>query len=417
MRVRRCSIVMFEPRETVEFSLDSLLVGGDGLEERIEWGAIAPHLGTIVKVGAAQRELLGKISPSKWMDTDAFVAEACILESLVEAGLVFYETDQESQAALRDIALRAVHWHPLAAVLHSFTRWDGVDSVKNARDSNTETAADMRRVLGVPPAEVARLSDDSDAIALAVMPDTDFDQLLRLRVTCRNYAAERALPLPLLTRMLQRVFAENGRLQVGEDLVFLKKNVPSGGGLHPIEAYVIVQNVEGLPSGIYHYRADLHALEPLPHAPPVDREFVMEALGQQHWFADAHVLVALVPRFARTFWKYREHAKSYRVVAMEAGHLSQLLYLSATDLGLGAFVTGAINEGCLERAFQLEPVTQGTLAICGFGWRASRMVTTEFDPAGVVWTLPEATSVSVAAHGHEGQDAPHVRLKRQRAPG
>src|SRR5205085_9636344 len=96
------------------------------------------------------------------------------------------------------------------------------------------------------------------------------------------------------------------------------------------------------------------------------RDVVMQAVAQQHWFADAHVLVVLAPRFARTFWKYRRHAKAYRVIALEAGHLSQNLYLAATDAGLGAFITGAINEVFLEQAFGLDPVCEGALAVCGF---------------------------------------------------
>jgi SagB-type dehydrogenase family enzyme len=109
-------------------------------------------------------------------------------------------------------------------------------------------------------------------------------------------------------------------------------------------------------------------------------------VAQQHWFADAHVVVVLAPRFDRTFWKYRQHAKGYRVVALEAGHLSQTLYLAATDAGLGAFITGAINEKELEQAFGLDHVSQGALAVCGFGWRGEEMVTAELDPAGEVWT-------------------------------
>ena len=155
--------------------------------------------------------------------------------------------------------------------------------------------------------------------------------------------------------------------------------------------YLIVQHVDGVIPGLYHYQAREHALEPLP--PPAGggwaggalRGFVMDMVAQQHWFADAHVLVLLSPRFDRTFWKYRHHAKGYRVVALEAGHLSQTLYLAATEAGLGAFITGAINEVQLEQAFGLDPIHQGALAICGFGWRSEVMETAELDPAGEVW--------------------------------
>jgi len=47
--------------------------------------------------------------------------------------------------------------------------------------------------------------------------------------------------------------------------------------------------------------------------------------------------------------------------------------------------SGAINEVRLERAFGLDPIQQGALAICGFGWRGEVMETAELDPAGEVW--------------------------------
>jgi SagB-type dehydrogenase family enzyme len=124
------------------------------------------------------------------------------------------------------------------------------------------------------------------------------------------------------------------------------------------------------------------------------REFLMQAVAQQHWFADAHVAVVLVPRFDRTFWKYRRHMKGYRVVALEAGHLSQTLYLAATEAGLGAFITAAINEKPLEAAFGLDPLREGALAVCGFGWRGETMDTMELDPNGAVWE-PAATPGAV----------------------
>ncbi|MEV7278729.1 nitroreductase family protein [Streptomyces sp. NPDC093111] len=104
-----------------------------------------------------------------------------------------------------------------------------------------------------------------------------------------------------------------------------------------------------------------------------------------YWFSDAPVLAVLAPRYARSLWKYRRHAKAYRALVLDSGHLSQTLYPSATELGLGAFVTSAINEIDIERGFGLDPLAEGPLAVCGFGWRAREMTTSEFDPGGEVW--------------------------------
>ena len=392
MRIRRCGVAYIEPREESEFSLDLLLTGGDGIRRDRRWLALAPHLGDEVEVDAAERELLGALSPTQWIDPDTLEAEAgTALPRLIDLGLVVTDAAEHAALRQRDEALRGTYWHPLAATLHSFTRWSGVNTVKNSQDSGTETAVAMREVLGAPPVEAATRAAAGDAVTLPRIPPNDFDALLARRATCRNFDAQRKVPFEQFSQLLQRVFAAQAEVRVSDDLVFLKKNVPSGGGLHPMECYLIVQHVEGVAPGLYHYQSTAHALEPLavPEGRSWDgdglRDFVMDMVAQQHWFADAHVLVILAPRFDRTFWKYRHHAKGYRVVALEAGHLSQTLYLSATEAGLGAFITGAINEVQIEQAFGLDPIHQGALAICGFGWRAQTMETAELDPNGEVW--------------------------------
>ena len=183
---------------------------------------------------------------------------------------------------------------------------------------------------------------------------------------------------------------------------------PSGGSLHPVECFLIVQRVEGIEPGLYRYRIDTHALEPVvpaiappqsgdtgttpagdaaPRAWTADelRAFARIAVAGQDWFADAPVLCVLAPRFHRNFWKYRNHAKAYRVCVLDVGHLSQTLQLCATEAGLGPFVTGAINEVDLERAFGMTAYAQSPLVVCGFGKRAATLMTSEFDPNRKVW--------------------------------
>ncbi len=187
--------------------------------------------------------------------------------------------------------------------------------------------------------------------------------------------------------MLQNVLMAQALVETEPGVRFLKKNVPSAGGLHPLEAYVIARNVEGLASGIYHYHAIAHELGRQARQPDDVDAFCLRLLSGQHWFATAHAMVVLVCRFGRNFWKYRNHAKAYRAVSLDVGHVSQALYTAATAQGLGAFVTAAINETEIEALLGFDPMVDGALAVCGFGWRAAQMTTTELDPAGVVWQL------------------------------
>jgi putative peptide maturation dehydrogenase len=391
MRVRRCKVLYLEPRERAEFDLESLLAGGNGMSHRHHWFALAPHLGEEIEVDAAERDLLGTLSPEQWTDSGRLTGDACAaLTRLLKTGLVVGAGKRHAAPRERDETLRGVHWHPLAATLHAFTRWQDADAVQATKNTGTETAGELREVLGAPPVEALDCGDSGQRITLPRAPRTDFDQLLARRATCRNFDAEKPLPYALFAQLMERVFSAQSHVRVSDDTVFLKKTSPSGGGLHPIEAYLVVQNVEGVAPGLYHYHPIAHALEPLPAPDRPLHALAMAAVAEQHWFANAHVMVLLAPRYDRSFWKYRNHAKAHRAVILEAGHLSQTLYLSATEAGLAAYITCAINEVPLEQAFALDPISSGALAICGFGWRGEEMVTMELDPAGEIWRVEDS---------------------------
>jgi hypothetical protein len=57
---------------------------------------------------------------------------------------------------------------------------------------------------------------------------------------------------------------------------------------------------------------------------------------------------------------------------MDAAHLSQTLYLVATELELGAFVTIVINSGDIEERLGLDGIEQGVVSVCGCGPRLGR---------------------------------------------
>jgi SagB-type dehydrogenase family enzyme len=134
--------------------------------------------------------------------------------------------------------------------------------------------------------------------------------------------------------------------------------------LHPVDAYPLVLNVDGIDAGLYRYDPRAHALELLG---PLSRDDVTSFVCGQSYFSSAHVLIALSARFERAFWKYREHPRGLAAVFMDAAHLSQTLYLVCTEMGLGAFVTAAVNNADLDERIGLDGLNEGTLAVCGFG--------------------------------------------------
>jgi putative peptide maturation dehydrogenase len=408
MQVRRCAVTWLEPREVANFDLGDLLAGGTGVVSRLAWFAHAPHLPEIVEVDAAHVPLLGALGAVDWItrtELDArFGAEA--VDALLAAGLLIVK--REDGGVLADDRFRAAGWHPSSAVAHMAARWQGVDGPQGMADTDTDTNEGLLRQHGAPPSHVRQQSADDAGIALPRIERDDFDALLDTRATCRNYDLEAHVPLDTFSQLMARVFGARGMGHPADGFDVFKRTSPSGGALHPTECWLIVQRVEGIAPGLYRYRIDAHALEPVtpaiappqpgdvgtqplgeatPRAWTMDelRAFTRIAVAGQEFFADAPVLCALAPRFHRNFWKYRNHSKAYRVTVLDAGHLSQTLQLCATQAGLGPFVTGAINEIDIERAFGLTGYLESPMLVCGFGARAAKLVSSEFDPNRRVW--------------------------------
>lgn len=385
MKLRRCTVVMLEPREEVRFDLQAILQGRAELATQTTWFALAGHLDQPVAVSAAQRELLGTVSPRHWVAAGELPVDGAVWQPLFEAGLLISDGDAHAGLRQRDEALRDTHWWPLSALAHRHARWRGVDSAADMRANDLVTAKGLRRQLGAPPPAVHEYPGRYELLPEA--PRSDYDQLLERRTTCRNFDAGRSISTDLLAQLLQRTVKAQAVVQVEADTEFLKKNVPSGGSLHATETYLLVQRVDGLVPGLYHYHPVQHALVALPRQCDRPLQDVANAmLSGQDWFADAAAHLVLVPRYARTYWKYRNHAKAYRALLLDVGHISQALYMAATERDMAAFVTAAINEVDTEEVFALDGITQSPVAIVGVGWRGATLETAEFDPNRVIWS-------------------------------
>ncbi|WP_312238647.1 putative peptide maturation dehydrogenase [Stenotrophomonas sp.] len=382
-RYRRCCAVAILPDEQPVFSLDNLLAGGTGIEFESRLLVRAAHLDEPVVLTAAACMFLLQSSAEHWRAFPEEPEALALVLMLQDAGLLITEQGEPVAARCADQRVRDGHWWALSAIHHRHSRWLGVDSAGEMVKNRLVTAQDLVQQLGKPPAEApARMAG---AIPLPRIAPDAVAELLAGRTTCRNYALDRSLPLAMLAGMLQNVLMAQAQVETEPGVRFLKKNVPSAGSLHPLEAYVIARDVDGLSPGIYHYHAIAHELGRQAAQPDDLDALCLRLLSGQHWFASAHAMVVLVCRFGRNFWKYRNHAKAYRAVTLDVGHVSQALYTAATVQGLGAFVTAAINESEIEGLLGFDPMVEGALAVCGFGWRADTMVTAELDPAGRVW--------------------------------
>jgi putative peptide maturation dehydrogenase len=198
--------------------------------------------------------------------------------------------------------------------------------------------------------------------------DAPLYDVLRRRRTARGYDADATMSVEHLAVLLRTVFGCTGVVDHGDGYVVQKKTSPSGGGLHPIEAYPIVRRVDGIAPGLYHYDVERHALELLEELPEDDAtEYLRLATCGQAPFRHAQVGFVLTVRFRRNYWKYWAQRDQYGVLLLDAGHLSQTLYLVATDLGLDAFITAIVNHDDVGARLGLGRFGEGVLAIAGCG--------------------------------------------------
>jgi SagB-type dehydrogenase family enzyme len=119
------------------------------------------------------------------------------------------------------------------------------------------------------------------------------------------------------------------------------RNVPSAGGRHAFEMYLLVNRVEGIQPGLYRYLAFSHSLAIIDTGSGIADRIMSACLGQAFVRSSAVTFVwsAVIYRMA---WRYSERA--YRLVHLDAGHVCQNLYLAGEQIGYGTCAIGAFDD-------------------------------------------------------------------------
>lgn len=170
------------------------------------------------------------------------------------------------------------------------------------------------------------------------------EEAIKKRRSVRNYSKK-----PLSKAQLsQLLFAAHG--VTGKMHNMALRSVPSAGALYPFEVYIVANNVQDLPSGIYHYSILDHTLE-LVKAGDFRRK-ITDAGLKQEMLGDAAVTFVLSAIFDRTRHKYGQ--RGLRYVYIEAGHISQNIYLQSVSLGLGSVCVGAFLDEKVNKLIDID---------------------------------------------------------------
>jgi SagB-type dehydrogenase family enzyme len=194
-------------------------------------------------------------------------------------------------------------------------------------------------------------------------PEGEFLHTLLERKTHREFS-RKSVSLGAISQLLYYTFGVMGYLRAPVYGLLPHTTSPSGGARHPIEPYLVALRVKGLPSGVYHYQTNKHALE-LVRARATRNLVLRYAEGQAH-VANAAAVLLMTAVFPRTMWKYR-NARAYRIVLLDAGHACQTFCLVATWLGMAPFCTAVFNESLIERDLRVDGITESALYVAGVG--------------------------------------------------
>lgn len=269
-----------------------------------------------------------------------------ILQGLLSVGALVREdtadADKERQF------LENWSWGLPTALMHFSVQDNPFMTVSQAEDMQREKAQTVGLI------DLHRANGDG-ALKL---PDPMHSDLIRLMA--RRRTIRRALPVPVkLDQISDCLFSGLGITGWMRNCVGMLplSMTPSGGGRNPYEAYVFARNVVGLERGVYHYSALGHNLERVADLEDGD---ITTLIGGQEWGDDKPCMILLCAHMERTMWKY-EDPNAYRVIMIEAGHIGQNIMLAATDHGLTACPTAALDHAHAKAILGLTDITQAPI--------------------------------------------------------
>lgn len=227
-----------------------------------------------------------------------------------------------------------------------------------------EIETDQKRGIPHPPlqtpapegASVVKLPDPK---TLDISPVSVFDAISDRR-SHRRFTRD---PLSL-EELAFLVWSTQGVQRVVRDGVATLRTVPSAGARHPFETYLVVNRVTGLEPGLYRYLPLDHALVFIRADPEFPAQVTAGCLGQE-FVGQAAVVFAWTTVPYRTEWRYSVF--SHKVIAMDAGHLCQNLYLACEAIGAGTCAIGAYHQEKMDALLGVDGEDEFTIYLAPVG--------------------------------------------------
>ena len=142
------------------------------------------------------------------------------------------------------------------------------------------------------------------------------------------------------------------------------RTVPSAGARHALETYVCALRVEGLEPAVYRYLPFEHQLLLEFHEPDAREKIAPATLGQR-FVAEGAVVFFWTTIPQRMEWRYSIAA--HKVIALDAGHVCQNLYLACEAISAGTCAVGAYDQELVDRFLRVDGREEFTIYLAPVG--------------------------------------------------
>lgn len=239
------------------------------------------------------------------------------------------------------------------------------DFLKDSIRKNTDFSNTPQNRGVAPPPPEKPAPPDAEIIPL-IPPEewrsisaTDVQSAIAQRKSRRKYSQE-----PLTREELSfLLWATQGiRPDVAPHRNF--RTVPSAGCRHAFETYIAALRVEDLAVGIYRYLPLSHALCAERQVDELPLRLARAALGQPFCGTAAATFIWTAIPY-RMEWRYAE--ASYKVIALDAGHVCQNLYLACECINAGTCAIAAYDQEEMDNLLDIDGEDECTVYLAPVG--------------------------------------------------
>jgi SagB-type dehydrogenase family enzyme len=207
--------------------------------------------------------------------------------------------------------------------------------------------ADGKRVDLVPPGKWSNIRS------------IDLESAIRNRKSRRTFK-----PKPLTLEELSFLLWATQGIKQQIDRFTALRTVPSAGARHALETYLCVFNVEGLDPAFYRYLPLEHQLLFEFQEEHASQRITDATMGQSFTGRSAVTFIwTTIPR--RMEWRY--DLAAHKVIAMDAGHACQNLYLACEAIGAGCCAVGAYHQELMDELLRIDGKEEFTIYLAPVG--------------------------------------------------